>query len=209
MLEGFVRCGHCHGFYDAASAQCRYCGKDVPLMKAGGRPQIFPDRETCRAVQVAEYEQLPPEAHEDPFGPDAEMLDQMCYCLHCGEAGGLYEAVEMRWMVNEQLWACPCTTCGGRGFLVDVHLVADLYEDDDEEEEYDEYEEDEVEEMEEEEAFEIVEEWTPDVQEWVPEGIECDGYERLERMPDDIEFPRPAPPNREKNELAGEDDIPF
>jgi len=128
MSEGFLRCGHCRGFYDAASSHCRYCGKDSPIKGAEGRVRVYPNRATCRAIQIAEFEQLPPESHEDPFRPDPEMLAKKCYCLHCGERGGLFEAVEMRWMVNEQMWACPCTTCGGRGFTFDIHLAARVWQ---------------------------------------------------------------------------------
>jgi hypothetical protein len=95
---------------------------------ADGKAKNFADRETCRAIQIAEFEQLPKEAHDDCFRPDPELLDKMCYCMHCGEAGGTFEAVEMRWMENEQMWACPCTTCGGRGFTFDIHLAQEMWQ---------------------------------------------------------------------------------
>jgi hypothetical protein len=98
------------------------------MQDASGNPKVFPDRATCRAIQIAEYEQLPPEAHEDCMRPDPLLLDKLCYCLHCGEKGGLFEAVEMRWMANEHMWACPCTRCGGRGFAFDIHLAERLWQ---------------------------------------------------------------------------------
>ena len=121
MESSYLRCGHCRGFYEIALSRCRYCGKDVPLREAGGSETIFTDRAMCRAIQIAEFEQLPAEAHADPFRPDPELLAKPCYCLHCGLAAGFFEAVEMRWMANEGMWACPCTTCGGRGFTFDIH----------------------------------------------------------------------------------------
>jgi RNA polymerase subunit RPABC4/transcription elongation factor Spt4 len=124
----YLRCGHCRGFYSAELSQCRYCGKSVPLKEASGVPKVFPDRATCRAIQVAEYEQLPPEAHEDYMRPDPQLLDKLCYCLHCGKKGGLFEAVEMRWLANECMWACPCTTCGGRGFAFGIQLAECLWQ---------------------------------------------------------------------------------
>lgn len=128
MESSYLRCGHCRGFYEIARSHCRFCGKDKPMKAADGSAKVFSDRATCRAIQIAEYEQLPPEAHADSFQPDPELLDKLCYCLHCGPEGGLFEAVEMRWMVNENKWACPCTTCGGRGFEFDIHLAEPLWQ---------------------------------------------------------------------------------
>ncbi|MGN6369280.1 MAG: hypothetical protein ACTHN5_13550 [Phycisphaerae bacterium] len=128
MSASYLRCRHCRGFYELALSHCRYCGKDVPVCSADGSPKVYPDRETCRALQIAEYEQLPPEAHKDCMRPDPQLLDRLCYCLHCGPEGGLFEAVEMRWMPNEDMWACPCTTCGGRGFTFDIHPVERLWQ---------------------------------------------------------------------------------
>ncbi len=122
------RCRHCRGFYDATLPHCAYCGKDIPIKNTDGSPKSFPDRETCRSIQIAEYEQLPPEAHKDHMRPDPELLDKLCYCLHCGQDAQSFEAVEMRWIVNERMWACPCTTCGGRGFLIDIHLAERLWQ---------------------------------------------------------------------------------
>jgi len=128
MSASYLRCRHCRGFYEIALSHCRYCGKDMPINNSDGSPKVFPDRETCRAIQIAEFEQLPPEAHKDSMRPDPELLDKLCYCLHCGPEGSLFEAVEMRWMANEDMWACPCTTCGGRGFTFDIHLVERLWQ---------------------------------------------------------------------------------
>lgn len=128
MSASYRRCAHCRGFYELALSHCRYCGKDRPIKGPNGSPQVWPDRDTCRAVQIAEYEQLPEEAHKDCFRPDPEVLDKLCGCLHCGPEGGLFEAVEMRWMANEDMWACPCTTCGGRGFSFDIHLAEPLWQ---------------------------------------------------------------------------------
>jgi hypothetical protein len=128
MSASYLRCGHCRGFYELALSHCRYCGKDVPLKGADGTAKVFVDRETCRAIQIAEYEQLPEEAHKDCMRPDPELLGRLCGCLHCGPEGGLFEAVEMRWMANERMWACPCTTCGGRGFTFDIHLAEPLWQ---------------------------------------------------------------------------------
>jgi predicted nucleic acid-binding Zn-ribbon protein len=77
---------------------------------------------------MAEYEQLPPEAHADCMGPPKDDLTLLCACLHCGEEGHRFEAIEMRWMANERMWACPCTTCGGRGFGVDIHSAEDKWQ---------------------------------------------------------------------------------
>ena len=128
MDSSYLRCGHCRGFYEIALSHCRFCGKNQPIKATDGSAKLFTDRATCRAIQIAEFEQLPAEAHADHFQPDPELLDKLCYCLHCGPDGGLFEAVEMRWMVNEGMWACPCTTCGGRGFEFDIHLVEPLWE---------------------------------------------------------------------------------
>ncbi|HUO08777.1 MAG TPA: hypothetical protein VM008_10785 [Phycisphaerae bacterium] len=128
MSASYLRCRHCRGFYELALSHCRYCAKDVPVMDAQGSPRVYPDRATCRAIQIAEFEQLPPEAHEDCMRPDPQLLDRLCYCLHCGPEGGLFEAVEMRWMPNEDKWACPCTTCGGRGFQFDIFPVERLWQ---------------------------------------------------------------------------------
>ena len=47
--------------------------------------------------------------------PDPDVLDKKGYsCLHCPPDAGTFEAVEMRWMASENMWACPSTTCGGR-----------------------------------------------------------------------------------------------
>ena len=128
MKTTYVRCGHCRGFYESGSLHCRYCGKDIPLKDAAGNAREFAGREICRAIQIGEYEQLPKEAHGDPMRPDPELLDRLCYCLHCGPEGKSFEAVEMRWMANEHMWACPCTTCGGRGFAFDIHLLEPLWQ---------------------------------------------------------------------------------
>jgi hypothetical protein len=64
---------------------------------------------------------LPDNLKTDPMGPPANDLTLLCNCLHCGPEGHRFEAVEMRWLDNEQMWACPCTTCGGRGFQFDIH----------------------------------------------------------------------------------------
>jgi DNA-directed RNA polymerase subunit RPC12/RpoP len=31
-------------------------------------------------------------------------------------------------MITEQMWACPCTTCGGRGFGIDVHSAENKWQ---------------------------------------------------------------------------------
>ena len=46
--------------------------------------------------------------------PPIDRPDVVCACLHCGPGGHPFEAIEMRWIANERMWACPCTTCGGR-----------------------------------------------------------------------------------------------
>jgi hypothetical protein len=119
--DSYYRCRHCRGFYEATLAACKWCDYDAPFLDTAERPRIFPDRETCRALQLAEYEQLPQEAHDDCMGPPPNDLALLCNCLHCGPAGHVFEAIEMRWIVNERMWACPCTTCGGRGFAFDIH----------------------------------------------------------------------------------------
>lgn len=122
--QSYLRCRHCKGFYEAERPACKWCAYETPILDPAGQPRLFPDRETCRAIQIAEYEQLPPAAHADCFKPPADRLDVLCECLHCGPEGHLFEAVEMRWLVSEQMWACPCTTCGGRGFTFDIHSVS-------------------------------------------------------------------------------------
>ena len=124
----YLRCKHCKGFYETSFARCKWCDYDAPFPARDGSPRVFSDRETCRAIQMAEYEQLTPEAHADPMGPPKNDLTLLCACLHCGEEGHRFEAVEMRWMANERMWACPCTTCGGRGFGVDIHSAEDKWQ---------------------------------------------------------------------------------
>jgi hypothetical protein len=123
----YLRCSHCRGFYETARPHCRFCGKSVPIKNDQGQEKVYRDRATCRAIQIAEYEQLPPEAMEDPMRPDPEELGELCGCLHCRD-GKVFEAVEMRWMANERMWACPCTTCGGRGFHFDIHPIKPKWE---------------------------------------------------------------------------------
>jgi hypothetical protein len=124
----YLRCKHCKGFYETSFPRCKWCNYDAPFPGRDGSPRVFSDRETCRAIQMAEFEQLPPEAHADPMGPPKNDLTLLCACLHCGEEGHRFEAVEMRWMANERMWACPCTTCGGRGFGVDIHSAEDKWQ---------------------------------------------------------------------------------
>jgi hypothetical protein len=119
----YHRCGHCKGFYETEFALCKWCQYKSPMKDAAGKAKVFPDRATCRAIQIAEFEQLPPEAHDDPFQPPPENLTLTCACIHCGQNSHAFEAVEMRWIVNENMWACPCTTCGGRGFQFDIHPI--------------------------------------------------------------------------------------
>jgi hypothetical protein len=127
-MESFYRCGHCRGFYETALAACKWCDYDAPVHDASGQPRVFANRETIRAVRLAEYEQLPAEAHDDPMRPPPENPALLCGCLHCGPDGHEFEAIEMRWIANERMWACPCTTCGGRGFMVDVHPVGRVWQ---------------------------------------------------------------------------------
>ena len=126
--DSYYRCRHCRGFYETSRPACKWCGYEAPMPDREGSPRIFPDRETCRAIQLAEYEQLPPEAHEDCMGPPKDDLTLLCNCLHCGPEGHTFEAVEMRWMPNERMWACPCTTCGGRGFSIDIHSAENKWQ---------------------------------------------------------------------------------
>jgi len=124
----YLRCRHCKGFYETSFPRCKWCNYDTPFPARDGSARIFTDRETCRAIQIAEYEQLPPEAHADPMGPPKDELALLCACLHCDEDGHRFEAIEMRWIVNERMWACPCTTCGGRGFGIDIHSAEDKWQ---------------------------------------------------------------------------------
>jgi hypothetical protein len=107
---------------------CKYCKYTTVVSGAEGKPRVYPDRATCRAIQIAEYEQLPAEAMEDPFMPPKDELTELCECLHCGPRGPVFEAVEMRWLSNEHMWACPCTTCGGRGYHFDIHPIHGRWE---------------------------------------------------------------------------------
>lgn len=126
--DSYHRCRHCRGFYEVALPVCKWCKYDSPFLDTGGQPRVFPDRETCRALQLAEYEQLPKEAYDDCMGPPANDLMLLCNCLHCGPDGHEFEAIEMRWMANERMWACPCTTCGGRGFGIDIHSAENKWQ---------------------------------------------------------------------------------
>lgn len=119
--SGFRRCTHCRGFYEADFDACKWCGYDVPALHPDGQPRHFPDRKCCREIQIEEYNKLPAPAHDDPMGPPLDYADIICNCLHCGPDGHPFEAIEMRWLENENMWACPCTTCGGRGFDFDIH----------------------------------------------------------------------------------------
>src|ERR1035437_7071715 len=83
----FYRCSHCRGFYETELAACKFCQYKTVLNNPDGSPKIFPDRDTCRALQIAEYEQLPPEAMADPFKPPKDELAEICGCLHCGQEG--------------------------------------------------------------------------------------------------------------------------
>src|SRR6476661_6017434 len=94
----FYRCSHCRGFYETELAGCKYCGYKTIVSDAAGKPRVFPDRATCRAIQIAEYEQLPAEAMDDPFMPPKDELTEICACLHCGPGSPPFEAVEMRWL---------------------------------------------------------------------------------------------------------------
>jgi hypothetical protein len=127
-MSSYHRCSHCRGFYETELPRCKFCRYTTVFTTAGGDARVFPDRETCRAIQIAEYEQLPPEAMADCFRPPEDELSEVCGCLHCGQEGPAFEAVEMRWMANEKMWACPCTTCGGRGFDFDIHPVCARWE---------------------------------------------------------------------------------
>jgi hypothetical protein len=109
-------------------AACVYCGYAAPLLEKGGEEKVFAGREACRAVQVAEWRALPEEVREDPMGPPGDRLEEVCGCLHCGQWGPRFEAVEMRWLENEGMWACPCTVCGGRGFEFDIFPVESKWE---------------------------------------------------------------------------------
>jgi hypothetical protein len=126
--SSYYRCSHCRGFYETELAACKFCNYTTVVTDADGSPRRFPDRATCRAIQIAEYEQLPAEAMADCFKPPKDELAEICGCLHCGREGPVFEAVEMRWMKNENMWACPCTTCGGRGFTFDIHPLEARWE---------------------------------------------------------------------------------
>jgi len=126
--ESYYRCRHCRGFFETSRSGCKWCSYETPVLDREGSPKVFPDRETCRAIQLAEFEQLPPEAHEDCMGPPRNDLTLLCNCLHCGPEGHTFEAIEMRWMPNERMWACPCTTCGGRGFSFDIHSAENKWQ---------------------------------------------------------------------------------
>ena len=117
----YHRCLHCKGFYETTFPRCKWCKYETPLLDESGQPKTYRDRESCRAIQIADWKALPDELRADPMGPPANDLTLLCNCLHCGPDGHVFEAVEMRWLDNEQMWACPCTTCGGRGFQFDIH----------------------------------------------------------------------------------------
>ena len=124
----YIRCGHCRGFYESGRGRCRWCRYETPVVGRDGDVVVYPNRETARAVQIAEYERLPDEAHADYMKPPADRLGELCACLHCGPVGRPFEAVEMRWHRHERNWACPCTTCGGRGFEFDIFPITPRWE---------------------------------------------------------------------------------
>ena len=126
--QPYLRCTHCKGFYETCFPRCKWCEYDAPVLTDAGRPRVFPDRDACRALQIAEYDRLPPEALADCMGPPKDALTLLCACLHCGPEGHTFEAIEMRWMATEQMWACPCTTCGGRGFGIDIHSAENKWQ---------------------------------------------------------------------------------
>jgi hypothetical protein len=128
MAQAFHRCSHCRGFYEIELDRCKYCQYTSPHPAPDGAPRLFADRETCRALQIAEWEQLPESVRTDPMGPPPDEHTSLCECLHCGREGPLFEAIEMRWMPNEHMWACPCTTCGGRGFHFDIYPMEHRWE---------------------------------------------------------------------------------
>ena len=127
-MSDYLRCRHCRGFYETALSACKYCGQTVTFNNSADEAILFPDRDTCRAVQIAEYEQLPPEAHEDCMGPPPDDFSLLCACIHCGPDAPPFEAVEMRWEPDEKMWACPNTTCGGSGFSFDIHPLHPRWE---------------------------------------------------------------------------------
>lgn len=128
MDGGFYRCSHCKGFWEVELGKCKYCGYETVVCGADGKGKVFGDREICRAIQVAEWERLAEEVRKDPMGPPEDEFSEMCGCLHCGPEGPPFEAIEMRWMENEGMWACPCTTCGGRGYHFDIHPCSNKWE---------------------------------------------------------------------------------
>lgn len=127
-MDGFYRCGHCKGFYGIEQEECVYCGYVRPMAGVDGKPRIFPDRAICRSIQIAEWEQLPAKVRKDPMGPPPDEFEERCGCLHCGPDGQVFEAIEMRWIENEGMWACPCTTCGGRGYQFDIHPIENKWQ---------------------------------------------------------------------------------
>jgi hypothetical protein len=126
--QPYHRCTHCKGFYETSFSRCKWCDYDAPLLTDAGQPRVFPNRDACRLLQIAEYDRLPPEALADPMGPPKDELTLLCACLHCGPEGHVFEAIEMRWMTTERMWACPCTTCGGRGFGIDIHSAENKWQ---------------------------------------------------------------------------------
>ncbi len=126
--QTFHRCRHCRGFYEAGADRCKWCSYQNRFDNRAGKPVLYANREIVRAIQMAEYEQLPEKIRSDPMGPPAANLNIRCACIHCGPDGHEFEAIEMRWIANERMWACPCTTCGGRGFQFDVHPVEPIWE---------------------------------------------------------------------------------
>jgi hypothetical protein len=126
--DTYLRCTHCKGFYESSFARCKWCDYDAPLQTDAGEPRVFASRAACRALQIAEYDRLPPDALADPMGPPKDELTLLCNCLHCGPDGHTFEAIEMRWMLTERMWACPCTTCGGRGFGIDIHSAENKWQ---------------------------------------------------------------------------------
>src|SRR5262249_44678291 len=124
----FHRCRHCFGFYEVDRDRCKWCDYAAPMLDVTGKPIAYPSRPAIRQVLLGEYERLPAAAREDHMAPPPNNLLLRCGCIHCGQDGSEFEAIEMRWLATEGMWACPCTTCGGRGFHLDIHPLDPVWE---------------------------------------------------------------------------------
>jgi len=91
--------------------------RPVPPARDGATPHLSPIVKPAAPSRSPSSSSSRPRRTRIALGPPKGRPGAfLCNCLHCGPEGHPFEAIEMRWMTTERMWACPCTTCGGRGF---------------------------------------------------------------------------------------------